>query len=375
MDFGFNEEQEALRDSFHEFLAGEAPIAYTRAVAEHGTATSAASSTWDSFARLGWLGLNVPEADGGSGLGMLEMVLLMEQAGAVVLAAPLFSTACLGVPAIRRCGTPEHKQRLLAAIASGQTRVTAAWCEDDGVWGAAPTTVALPEGDGFRIHGRKVFVPDLDGAEAVVVCARTETGRTSLYLVPVGGSGIEQREMKTIDATRSLFEMTIDTIVGADCCMAPADGDVAAASATLLAEAQVTLAAEMVGAADAALGMSVEYAKFREQFGKPIGSFQAIQHKCADMRVVLENARSLVYYAAWSLDRAGADANTAAAMAKGYAGEACVKVCQDAVQVHGGVGFTWEHDLHLYLKRVRADAASYGDATRAREAVAKAIGL
>jgi len=372
LDFGFSDEQSSLRSSFGEFLAGETPVAHARAMLEDPCGTTAA--VWQSFARLGWLGLNTPTEYGGSGLGSLETVLVMEESGAVVLPGPFFSTLSLAVPAVLACGNEEQRRRWLPAITRGHERLTVAWCESDGRWGPqAVTSNAREQAGGFRVRGHKLFVPDAGAADAVIVPARLE-GEVAMFVVPQSCEGLKARAMKTIDGTRKLFELTVDCVLERDALLGGKVGEQGVLE-LLLARARSGIAAEMAGCARRALEMSVEYAKVREQFGRPIGSFQAVQHTCANMNVGLQNSLSLIYYAGWSLDHDAAKAPLATAMAKAYASEACMKVCSDAVQVHGGIGFTWEHDMHLYFKRVRGGMAAYGDATENREMVARSLSL
>ena len=370
MDFGFSEEQVTLRASFAEFLAGETPIAHSRAMLESATGTT--ETVWRSFAELGWLGLNTPTGYGGSGLGSLETALVMEEAGAVVLPGPFFSTLALAVPTLLACAGETQRSYWLPAIVRGEKRMTVAWCESDGRWGRQSVQSEAEEReDGFRLRGHKLFVPDAGAADAVVVPARLDSG-VGMFLVPREHEGVSLRAMKTIDGTRKLFEMKLDCSLQKDALL----GDNTAEERDLdllIAQARTAVAAEMAGCARRALEMSVEYAKIREQFGRPIGSFQAVQHTCADMNVGLQNSLSLIYYAGWTLDQDTGEAPLAAAMAKAYAAEACMKVCGDAVQVHGGVGFTWEHDMHLYFKRVRAGIPVYGDAVENREIVARSL--
>ena len=196
----------------------------------------------------------------------------------------------------------------------------------------------------------------------------------AMFVVPRACQGLHARAMKTIDGTRKLFELTLDCVLEPQALLGGKTGEPAVLE-TLLAQARTGIAAEMAGCARRALEMSVEYAKLREQFGRPIGSFQAVQHTCANMNLGLQNSLSLIYYAGWTLDQDLGKAPLAAAMAKAYAGEACMKVCSDGVQVHGGIGFTWEHDMHLYFKRVRGGMAAYGDAAENREMVARSLSL
>jgi alkylation response protein AidB-like acyl-CoA dehydrogenase len=264
---------------------------------------------------------------------------------------------------------------VLPKVAAGQTRLTLAVAEERGSWDAADVRlVARAHDDGFELSGVKLFVPDARTADSLVVVARLADG-LGFFDVSASARGVRIEAMTTMDATRKLDAVELERVhLERDALL----GRRPAAEAVLhsvIDRAKTALAAEMCGAAAAVLDMSVEYTKMRKQFDRAIATFQAIQHKLADMKVLLENARSLVYYAAWALDTGAPDARLAAAMAKAYAGEACARVTADAVQVHGGIGFTWEHDLHLYFKRVKSDELSYGDGTANRELVAKLLDL
>ncbi len=372
MDFGFNQEQEALRESVHEFLVKETPTSYARSMADDDVGVT--DAVWRSIAQLGWLGLTVPEEHGGSGLGNLELVLVMAEMGAVVMPGPFMSTVCLGVPAILAAGNDADKSELLPAVATGERRATVALCESSGSW--HPDGVSLSarrEGSGFKLEGEKLFVPDARSADDIIVVAALDEG-FGLFRVPAGHAGVSLEAMDTVDRTRKLDVVTLDTMLDADNLLGRAPVGREALEA-LLGVFKTALAAEMAGCARAVLDMSVDYAKIREQFGRPIGSFQAIQHKCADMKVDLENALSLVYYAAWAIDEGQDDALMATAMCKAYASDACSRIVADGVQVHGGIGFTWEHDMQLYFKRVKAGEVTYGDGEENRELVASLLEL
>jgi alkylation response protein AidB-like acyl-CoA dehydrogenase len=373
VDFGFSAEQEAFRSSVRGFLRAEAPVSFARAMMDDETGI--VSRVWRSFSDLGWLGLMVPERYGGSGLGHLDLAVLLEECGGVVLPGPLLSTVALGVPAILATADAAQREALLPAIVEGRLRPTLAFAEASGRWDESDVeTVAEKVADGYLLRGEKLFVPDARGADVVLVVAKF-AGSPALVAVARDAPGVKVSRMESIDATRKLDVVSLDGVVV---------DENGLLGGTVLAEgvlgrvvdaARVLLSAEMCGAADQALARSVDYAKIRTQFDRPIATFQAIQHKLADMKVLLENARSLVYYAAWALDTNAPDAARAAAMAKAYASDACVKIVADAIQVHGGVGFTWENDLHLYFKRVKCSELTYGDATANRTIVAKSLGV
>jgi alkylation response protein AidB-like acyl-CoA dehydrogenase len=373
VDFGFSQDQELLRSVVRDYLRTKTPPAYARAMMDDPLGMT--EEVWRGIAELGWLGLTIPESYGGSGLGCLDLAIVMEEAGEVVLPGPFMSTSGLATPAILAHGTDTQKQRYLPEIAAGKLRGTLAFAEAAGRWAenAIATTAELRDGQ-CVLSGTKLFVPDARSADLLLVVAKVGD-RAGIVAVPRDTRGLAITPMDTIDQTRKLDVVELDRVaVDADALLgaAPlADG----ALERLVDIARVLLAAEMCGAADAALTLSVEYVKIREQFDRKIATFQAIQHKLADMKVLLENARSLVYYAAWALDTDSGDQRMAAAMTKAYASDACVTVVADAIQVHGGIGFTWEHDLHLYLKRVKSAELTYGDATANRRTVADILKL
>jgi len=371
MDFGFSDDQQMLRRSVHDYLSAEAPASYARAMMADSVGCT--EKVWRTISELGWLGLAVPETYGGSGLGLLDLAIVMEEAGAVVFPGPLTSTICLGAPAIVAAGTEAQKTRTLPDIAAGKLRATLAVAEASGIWSeAAVTTTARHDGGRIVLTGEKLFVPDARSADLIIVAARLD-GQLALVAVPRDAAKISP--LATIDETRKLDVVTLeDVTLGEDDLLG--GGALAAGTLDRLIDvARVLAAAEMCGAADRALGLSVEYVQLRKQFDRAIATFQAIQHKLADMKVALENARSLVYYAAWALDSHAEDERLAAAMAKAYASDACTKIAGDAIQVHGGIGFTWEHDLQLYFKRIKSNELTYGDASANRERIAELLNL
>ena len=373
MDFSFSDEQEQLRTGVHAFLAKEAPLTFARAMMDDPAGFTPAS--WRSLAALGWLGLCVPEDYGGSGLALLDLCIVMEEMGAVVFPGPYMSTVCLGIPALVAAAGEEQKARLLPAIVDGSSRVTLAIAEERGSWIANDLVArATPADGGWTLEGTKLFVPDARSSEVILVACRLDDG-FGFVEVSAEDAGVTVEPMSGIDETRKLDVVELaDVRVDRSRVLGGRSVDAQAVDG-VVDRAKVALAAEMCGAAAAVVDMSVEYAKVRTQFGRAIGSFQAIQHKLADMKVSLENSRSLVYYAAWALDTGAADARLAAAMAKAYASDACMQVVAEGIQVHGGIGFTWEHDMHLYFKRVKSSELTYGDATENRELVAHLLPL
>jgi alkylation response protein AidB-like acyl-CoA dehydrogenase len=377
MDFGFSEEQEMLRQSARDFLAKESPMTYVRQMMEDERGFS--DAVWKKMADLGWMGLVLPEEHGGAGFDFVDLVVVLEEMGRVVLPGPYLSTV-LGAVAILEGGSAEQKKALLPGIAAGELRVAIAQLEPDARWDAdGVQLVATPDGGGWKLTGTKLFVPDAHTADLLIVAGRTPGSRgtegVGLFLADAGARGVSTTLLKTMDQTRKLCEVTLkDVTVAADRVLAEPGAGWAVLD-RVADRGKVALAAEMCGGAQKVLEMSVEYAKVREQFGRPIGSFQAIQHKCANMLVEVESSKSATYYAAWAVANDVPEAPLAAAMAKAYTSDAYRHTAGEGIQIHGGIGFTWEHDMHIYFKRAKSSEVTYGDATWNREIVAQLIGL
>jgi alkylation response protein AidB-like acyl-CoA dehydrogenase len=379
MDFGFSEEQELLRSTARKFLENECPSQFVRArMAEPAGVTD---EFWGKVAEQGWLGLVYPEEYGGSGLGFVDLTVLMEEMGRAVMPGPFVSTVLLGGLTILEAGSADQKKEWLPKIAGGSAKATLAWTEPSGRWDAAGvTTTATRSPAGFTLSGTKLFVPDAHLADALVVVARSEDSKNpeegiSLALVPRGTPGLEVRVLPTMDQTRKLCEVALNDVrLGAGALLGAAGAGWPALT-RVVERATVALCAEMCGGAQRVLDMTVEYAKIRVAFGRPIGSYQGVKHKAADMLVEVENAKSLTYYAAWAVDENAAEAALAASMAKACCSDAYRKVAAAGIQLHGGIGFTWEHDLHLYFKRAKSSEFTFGDATYHRERVAQLINL
>jgi alkylation response protein AidB-like acyl-CoA dehydrogenase len=376
MDFAFSEEQEMLRRSTREFLAKECSSKVVRKLMESADAHDPA--LWKKMAGLGWTALGIPEEYGGVGT-FLDLIVVLEEGGRSLLPGPFFATMGLAVPALIEAGTEAQKKEVLTAIAEGKARATLAFTEPSGRWDAGGVTLtAKAVGGGWRLDGVKLFVPDAAGADYTVVAARTrgegEEG-ISLFLVKGKPKGMTVTELQTLDMTRRWNEVRFDGVeLGADALMGPQDKAWPALKRAL-EWATAALCAEMIGGAQKVLEESTEYAKTRHQFGKPIGIYQAVSHKLADMLVLSESGRSATYYAAWAVEADAPDRSLASSMAKAYVSDAYRKVAGDGIQVHGGIGFTWEHDMHLYFKRAKASEVTLGDATYHRELVAQALDL
>ncbi len=379
MDFGFSEEQEMLRDAAKRFLTDNCPTTYVRKMMAHDTAHDA--DFYKKLVELGWPGLLVPEQYGGTGGTFLDLTVIMEEAGKALLPGPFFATALLGAPLILEGGSEAQKQELLPKLAAGELLATLAIAEASGRFDAGGIGLkAEKKGGRYVLTGEKLFVPDAQVANCIGVVARTQQGSKpeegiSLFLVPSNSKGLTITQLKTVDMTRRLCHLKFEGVEVDAAGLLGAENQGWPILHRTLDIATAGLCAEIVGTAQRALDMSVEYAKTRVQFGKPIGAFQAVKHKCVDMMVAVENARSLTYYACWTVDERAAEAATAVPMAKAYASDMGKNVTSEAIQVHGGIGFTWEHDMHLFHRRALAGEANFGNAPIHRESVAKSLAL
>jgi len=371
VNFSFSDDQILLRNSVRAALDEQCKPEHVRAMFDDPKGYSA--ELWGEMAKLGWLGLPFPEEQGGAGLGFVELALVMEETGRVAYPGPFFATVVLGGLGIMLGGAPAQRDKWLSAIAAGKARATAALLEEHLDWDpASVTATAAKSGSGWTLSGLKRFVPWAHVADVVLIPARSPEG-LSLFLVDPKASGVTLKPMVGIDLVSRWSEMRLDKVaVDADALLGQ-PGTAGPLLESLLRRAAVMSSAEMLGAARRCLDMSVEYAKVREQFGQPIGSFQAIRHRCAEMLLEVENAHAAVYYAAWALTAGAEDAAIASSICKAYVSEAARKVCGDAIQVHGGIGFTWEYDLHLYMKRAKALEPLYGDAEYHRELIARHV--
>ena len=356
MQFGLSESQEILKDTARKFFAGECPIGEVRRLMETPTAHDAA--LWSKMAEQGYTGIIFPEDLGGVGLGTVELILLMEEAGRALLPGPLFSTVALAGAVLNSTASPEQMKKYLAPICHGQARSTLAMLEASASWDPADARIETAAG---KLTGEKLFVPDAAVADSIVVVARD-----GAYIADSKATGIKIAPMSGMDLTRKLYSVQFKNTPAEK--LANPSGlarglDIAAAA----------LSAELVGGMQRCLDLAVEYAKMRKQFGKPIGTYQAVQHQCADMYLETESARSAAYYAAWALQENIPDAAVAVSIAKMYASDAGRTVGNRAIQIHGGMGFTWENDLHLYYRRAKASETALGDATFHRERIARAV--
>ncbi len=379
MNFAFTEEQEELRKSARSFLENYSSSERVREMME--TESGYDKEVWTRIGQeLGWPSLHIPEEYGGSGFSYVELIAVMEEMGTTLLCSPFFSSVCLAANALLQGSNDKLKKEHLPGIASGDTIATLAFTEPNGRWGAdGITSTAVSDGGDFLLNGVKSFVIDGHTAQLLIVAARTEgttgTDGVSLFAVPADTAGVSSRALNTMDLTRKQAEITLENVrVPSNALLTDAGAAWPALSKTLDLAA-VALAAEQVGGAQRCLDTSVEYAKVRVQFGRPIGSFQAIKHKCADMLLEVESARSAAYYAGWAAAEDNEELSTVAPLAKAYCSDAYFHCAAENIQIHGGIGFTWEHDAHLYFKRAKSAEIFLGDATYHRELLAQRIGL
>ena len=373
MRFSFSAEQDEFRTSLRRALEARSTTKDVRRL----------MATEQGFDPEGWKKLNqemgltavlIPEAYGGAGFGYGELGVVLEEMGRNLLCAPFFSTAALATAAILNAGTEDQKKALLPAIAAGDVSATFAFSEDSGLNDAASVAMtATPSGSGYKLDGTKNFVLDGHTADLIVVLARKpgSKGEEGLSFFTVDGkaAGLDRRLLKTMDETRKLARLTFK---GVDAKLLGAEGKAAAPFAKTLQQAIVCLANEMVGGAERLREDALDYVKMRMQFGRSIASFQTTKNKAADMLVDVEMAKSTAYYAAAALDEGDADLAAVASLSKAMAAEAYLQTAIHAVQMHGGIGFTWDNDTHLWFKRAKSSEILFGDANYHRELMMQA---
>jgi alkylation response protein AidB-like acyl-CoA dehydrogenase len=350
MDFGFTPEQDELRSQSRRFLDQQLPL--DRILAWTSDPTRIDRGLWKRMADLGWTGLTVPERHGGLGLGAVDLIVLLEEMGRSLCPLPL-AAVDLAVAALAALGDETQQATWLAKIAAGDVIATLAVFESSDVPTAdGIATTATSRGADVVLDGTKLFVPAGQHADLLLVGAREGQG-TSLFAVPVDTPGVTVTPLVVVDATKPAAEVRLAGAVLPATARLGAAGTAWPVLAGLLDRQTIAHVAEMVGSADAALQMAVAYAKVRQQFGSPIGRFQGVKHRCAEMLCDIESARSLVYYAAWAIDHAPAEAASYAAMAKALASEALDQAGEECIQIHGAIGYTWECHAHLFYKRGR----------------------
>ena len=375
MDLGLNEIQQMLKNSAREFLAQECPLTLVREMeAEERGYTD---ELWRQLAGLGWTGVAFPEQYGGTGGDFLDLAVLLEETGRALLPGPFFATVVLGGLTVLDAGTAAQKQEILPALSSGQLLLTLALTEASATyepWGIA--TTATREGGPFRIDGAKLFVPQAHTADLLLVAARTTESADpalglTLFLIPANAAGLTINPLATISADRQCEVILEGVQAPADAVLGAVDGGWPILQRALQ-RAVAGQCLEMLGGAEAVLEMTVEYAKQRTQFGRPVGTFQAVQHHCANMATDVEGCRHIAYQAAWKI-ASGEPAEREVAMAKAWVSSAYQRVCNLAHQCHGAIGFTKEHDLQLYTRRAKVQELSYGDANWHKETALRHI--
>jgi alkylation response protein AidB-like acyl-CoA dehydrogenase len=368
VDFGFTQEQTMLRDLVREVLTEKCSTRAVRQVMD--TPEGYDASLWSQLAEIGLPGLAIAAAHGGQGLGTVELALALEEMGRAVYPGPFFATVALAGTALTRSGDDEQMARHLPAIAAGERKATLAWLERGADWRVESIALsARSEADGWVLNGTKQFVPFADAADLILAAARTSADGVTVFAVDRHAPGVDVKPVQTMDLTARDATVTLNDVrVGNDAVVGQVDKGADILEPTLQVAA-VGACAEMLGAARISLEKSVDYAQTREQFGQPIGSFQAVKHMCAEMLMDVESAHGATYYAAWAQDATAPDARMAASAAKSFVSEAARRVCGMAIQVHGGIGFTWEYDLHLWFKRAKHLEPLYGDADFHRQQV------
>ncbi len=370
MDFDLSKPQKLLKDSARDLLARECKLDRVRMLVKTDTAHD--DKLWQTICDQGWMGLVLPEEHGGLGLGLVELAAVAEEMGRSCLPGPFLSTL-IAAALIERAGSGAQRAKYLEPITAGELKATVAFLEESASWDVDAIKLWTTRWDGnFHISGRKLFVPDADVADLLICVARDGD---SLVLIPVERSadGLSIKSMPTMDGTRRLYEVTFEGVTVPEDDALGADGDARRTLREALEVGCLALCAEMVGGMQWVLDATVEYVKSRQQFGRAIGSFQAVQHQCADMLLMTESARSATYYAAWALTEGDPAASVAVSIAKAYCSDAYREVGNRGIQLHGGIGFTWEHDLQLYYKRSKSSETLFGDATFHRERIARIV--
>jgi alkylation response protein AidB-like acyl-CoA dehydrogenase len=376
MQFTFTDEQEELRRTMRRFLDEKSPVGEVRRLME--TEEGYDEAVWKQMAQeLGLQGLHIPEEFGGQGFTFVELGIVLEEMGRALLCAPYLASVALAASAILAAGSEEAKKEFLPGIASGETIATLALAEPKGRWDAdGIEAVATKTGDAYTITGTKRFVIDGSNASLIIVAARLagtkgEEG-IGLFAVNADADGLVRESLQPLDPTRKQAQLELKDVKAK--AIGTPGKDWAALQKTL-DQISVLLSAEIVGGAQRCLDMAVQYAKDRVQFGRPIGQFQAIKHKCADMLLQIESGKTAAYYALWVAAKDDPELTTVAPMAKAFCSEAYFFAASENIQVHGGIGFTWEHDAHLYFKRAKSSELLFGDPTYHRDLLARRLGI
>jgi alkylation response protein AidB-like acyl-CoA dehydrogenase len=371
VNFGFSEEQEELRRVVRRYFEAKSPSTEVRRLME--TVEGYDPVIWQQMAsELGLQAMTIPEKFGGAGFSYVELVVILEEMGRLLVCAPYFSTIALAANALLLSGDDDARATYLPAIASGETIATLAYTEPSGRWDLDGIEfAAVKAGDDWLLSGVKAFVIDGHVSSLVLVVAQTPTG-LSLFAVDGDAPGLTRTAQPTLDQTRKLATLEFNEVRGR---LVGIEGAAQPFLEKTLDLAAIALAAEQVGGAQRVLDMSVQYAKDRVQFGRPIGSFQAIKHKCADMLLEVESAKSAAYYAGWVASEDTDELPATASLVKAYCSEAYFHAAAENIQIHGGIGFTWEHDAHLYFKRAKSSEMLFGEPDYHRERLTQRIGI
>jgi alkylation response protein AidB-like acyl-CoA dehydrogenase len=369
MSFSFTDEQVEFRSVLRRFLAEKSPTTEVRRLME--TEDGYDGEVWRQLSQdLGLTAIHIPEEYGGQGFGFVELAIALEEMGRALLCAPYFSSIVLAATAIMNAGDEAQKRDLLPAIAAGDTRAALAFTEDNGRWDAAGVAMtATPKDGGYQLDGAKSFVLDGHTADLLVVLARrpgsTGDDGLSFFTVSGGAEGLERRLLQSTDGTRKLARLEFQ---GVSAELLGDEGGAAAPLSRTLDQAAACLANEMVGGAELLREQALDYATLRMQFGRAIASFQTLKHKAADMLIDVELAKSAAYFAAVAADDSdGGDLPAMASLAKAGAAEAYMQTAIHTIQIHGGIGFTWDNDTHLWFKRAKSSEVFLGDPSYHRE--------
>lgn len=371
MDFTFNEEQDILRDSARRFVEKECGVDYIKQVLDGQAAFT--EEKWQKITELGWTAVLIPEEYDGLGLSFVDLAVILEEMGRAPMPGPFISTVVLSGEIIRLAGTPDQKQAYLPKLAMGELKGTLAWTEPDDLNSLDNMRLtARVQGGSFILNGIKIFVPDADQADIIICAGKSDKG-TSLFLVDRDEPGVEVNALITMDRTMKLYEVTFNDVNVRKDSLLGQEGEADDALRQILNRINVAYALDMVGGGQKVLDIGIEYAKTRVQFGQAIGSFQAIKHKCAELLMELECSRSIAYYAAWTQEHNERQAAINASVSKAFCSEMYRNATREVLQILGGIGFSWEHELHIYLKRAKCLEALFGDVAFHRERLAQEL--
>ncbi|MGV0836891.1 acyl-CoA dehydrogenase family protein [Mycolicibacterium thermoresistibile] len=365
MDFELSAEQRGLVDSTRSLLTSMGSATRARSLIDDGAGGGFDDELWDRGVELGWPAVAIAEDDGGLGLQSIELALIAAELGYGLGTTPFIPVVVCADAVSNSAAVEEPK--LLQSLSEGSLVASWAFAEHGQPWGPDGLTARAEAADGgFRLTGSKVSVPDADGAQLLIVDAVCD-GAPARFLVPTDAEGVRIVRQHTLDVTRSYCDVSFDGVRLDGAALLDSGSAAEASLQRSVLLHTVLVCAELVGIGQQLLAMTVDYVKTRHQFGRPVGSFQAVKHKCADMRIWVQGSTAATYYAAMALDGAPEDAGHAVSVAKAYVSDAINQVAGQALQLHAGIGFTWEHDLHLYLRRARVNAMIAGDAAFHRE--------